>query len=92
MNRLHLGIYYNNPNSIDLSDCVSDQTYNMFRSVSKNNTQIYDDVFKCLPTDNVLDFKDLEGYTDMPCLNSTNMRQVCVLKLYCILSMDFNSI
>lgn len=74
--RLHLGIRFNNTSRIDITDCVSDKTYNLFRKISSNNTQIYDEVFKCLPTDNVLSFRDLENYTESPCLNSDNMRLV----------------
>jgi len=72
--KLHLGIYFNNPHRIDISDCVCDQNYNLFRDISKANTKVYDDVFKCLPSDNVMTFEHLKTYTDKPCLNSENMK------------------
>jgi len=31
-------------------------------------------VFKCLPSDNILSFKDLEDYTYSPCLNSDDQK------------------
>ena len=76
--RLHLGIYFNNPHRIDITDCVCDQNYNLFRDISRANTKVYDEVFKCLPSDNVMTFEHLKTYTDKPCLNSDNMKLVII--------------
>ncbi len=70
--RLHLGIYFNNPNRIKVDDCTSDEFYNYFRTVSKTNTNAYDEVYKCLPSDNILNFDDLSNYANNPCLSRTN--------------------
>ncbi|CAF0731365.1 unnamed protein product [Brachionus calyciflorus] len=70
--KLHLGIYFNNPKKIDVQDCVSDEFYEYFRSVSKKNTQIYDEVFKCLPSDNITDFQILSSYTQSSALYKTD--------------------
>ena len=70
--KLHLGIYFNNPERIDVSDIVSDEFWNMFRRVSRENTLIYDDVFKCMPSDNILTFDDLKNYTSRDSLRKSD--------------------
>lgn len=67
--RLHLGIYFSNPNKIDVTDCVSDEFYQLFKQTSNKNSQVYDDVFKCLPSDNIYNFEVLATYRDRPCLS-----------------------
>lgn len=74
--RLHLGIYFNNPNKIDVQDCVCDQFYNYFRSVSDQNTYVYDLVFKCLPSDNIKSFDTLKTYSLSSCLSNTDPLRV----------------
>ncbi len=74
--KLHLGIYFNNPKQINVNDCVSDEFYHMFKSVSKQNTMLYDEVFRCLPSNNILTFNDLKSYPKLPCLNKTNPVEV----------------
>jgi phospholipase D1/2 len=78
--KLHLGIFFNNPNQINVNDCVSDEFYHMFKSVSKQNTMVYDEVFKCLPSNNILTFNDLKNYPKQPCLNKTNPIEVSIHK------------
>ena len=75
---MHLGIYFNNPNRIEVNDCVSDQFYNYFRAVSHQNTLIYDDVFKCLPSDNILNFEALASYGFQPCLSRNDPVRVSI--------------
>lgn len=70
--KLHLGIYFNNPNKVDTNDCVCDEFFNFFRSTSHQNTLVYDSVFKCLPSDNILTFENLASYTELPCLSKTD--------------------
>jgi hypothetical protein len=36
------------------------------------NSQVYDDVFKCLPSDNILNFDDLSKYVSDNSLAKTN--------------------
>jgi phospholipase D1/2 len=74
--KLHLGIYYSNPESIDVTDCVSDEFYDLWLSVSNNNTIVYDEVFKCLPSNNVLTFDDLGNYINRSCLHKTDPVEV----------------
>ena len=69
---MHLGIYFNNPNRLRVDDCSSDEFFNKFKEISNNNTEIYDKVFKCLPSDNILNFDDLANYVTNPCLSKTN--------------------
>jgi phospholipase D1/2 len=64
--KLHLGIYFNNPERIDVQDCVIDEFYKYFRSISHRNTVTYDEVFKCLPSDNIRNFNDLISYSKLP--------------------------
>ncbi|RNA08040.1 phospholipase D2 isoform X1 [Brachionus plicatilis] len=70
--KLHLGIYFNNPNKVEVQDCVCDQFYDYFRSVSDQNTFVYDYVFKCLPSDNIKSFDTLKTYSLSPCLSKTD--------------------
>ena len=74
--RLHLGIYFNNPELIDVTDCVCDEFFYNFKLVSNKNTQIFDQVFKCLPHDNVDTLQTLKGYSYQPCLNKSDPIQV----------------
>ena len=70
--KLHLGIYFNNPNKVDVKDPVSDEFFNHFRATSHQNTLVYDEVFKCLPSDNILTFENLATYSTLPCLSKIN--------------------
>jgi phospholipase D1/2 len=65
---LHLGIYFDNPKRIDVNDCVSDEFFNLFKSTASTNTKTYDEVFKCLPSDNILTFQELALYSKKDCL------------------------
>ena len=76
MLRQHLGIYFNNPNGIDVSDCTSDKFYNLFRDISKKNTDTYDEVFKCIPSDNILTFQDFAEYSSRTGLSTSNPSEV----------------
>ncbi len=84
--RLHLGIYFDNTNRIDVTDCTSDAFYDLFRKTSKLNTETFDDVFKCIPSDNILTFGDLVNYRGRSCLNSSNPKQVCFFFKYLFLT------
>ena len=68
--RLHLGVYYENDHKISVNDCDDDEFYEMFRDISKSNTKAYEEVFKCIPSDCVKTFSELEYF-----LNSSNLAQ-----------------
>ena len=74
--RLHLGIHFENPKRINVNDCVSDEFYNFFKGTSSQNTRIYDEVFKCLPSDNILNFNTLANYSNSDCLVKQDPLQV----------------
>lgn len=51
--------------SIDVTDPVIDQFWNgMWRRTSSRNTEIYDEVFKCIPNDYVKTFANLRKYQE----------------------------
>ncbi len=74
--RQHLGIYIKNPKNIDVSDCTSDEFYTFFRETSKKNTETYDEVFKCIPSDNILKFQHFSEYSSAIGLRITNPLEV----------------
>ncbi|KAM7345990.1 phospholipase D isoform 3-T4 [Cochliomyia hominivorax] len=50
---------------IDITDPVIDQFWNgMWKRISRRNTEIYDEVFKCIPNDNVKTFAHLRKYQE----------------------------
>ncbi len=87
--RLHLGIYFNNPNRIKVDDCTSDEFYNYFRTVSKTNTNAYDEVFKCIPSDHILTFNDLSNYGMNLSLSKTDPKFVLKFFDWLILNIAF---
>ena len=74
-----MGIYFENPNQLNVIDCVSDEFYHMFKSISHQNTLVYDEVFKCLPSDNILNFDDLKNYPKKPSLSRTDPKEVIII-------------
>ncbi len=76
MHRLHLGCYFNNENKINVTDCASDEFFKMFKTISHQNSYVYDEVFKCLPSDNILNFNDLKNYGKQPSLFKTDPIEV----------------
>jgi hypothetical protein len=73
---LMLGIQYDNPGKIDISDPVCDTFYEYFRAVAKKNTLIYEEVFATLPSDRVRKFDQVGQYTEVPKLKDTDPIQV----------------
>ncbi|XP_063969847.1 phospholipase D1-like [Lytechinus pictus] len=64
--REHLGVL-KGFDDIDVSDPISDEFYNMtWKRIAYSNTNIYDEVFKCLPTDRAPTFLDLQQYKKEP--------------------------
>ncbi|KAL5287281.1 Pld family protein [Megaselia abdita] len=71
----HLGLLDPDPNRmvIDVTDPVIDTFWNGFwKRTSLRNTEIYDTVFKCIPTDNVQSFVALKKYQEEPGLCKTD--------------------
>lgn len=63
------------PRRYDISICdpVCDQFWhNTWRRISTRNTEIYDEVFKCIPTDFVKTFASLRKYQEEPPLSKSD--------------------
>ncbi|XP_052840852.1 phospholipase D2 isoform X1 [Drosophila gunungcola] len=57
---------------LDISDPICDKFWHgTWRSISTRNTEIYDEVFKCIPTDFVKTFASLRKYQEEPPLAKT---------------------
>ncbi|CAF1283973.1 unnamed protein product [Rotaria sp. Silwood1] len=67
-----LGIQFENPNNIDVTDPVSDEFYCYFQNVAKQNTLIYEEVFATMPTDHARTFAQVTAYNDMAKLKDTD--------------------
>ncbi len=74
-----LGIQFENPKNIDISDPVSDEFYIYFKSVAKKNTLIYEEIFATLPSDRVRKFDQVGQYTEVPKLKDTDPLQVRII-------------
>jgi len=74
--KVHLGIMQSNPARIDVSDCASDIFYQMFRNISHQNSLVYDEVFKCIPSDSLLTFKSVQNNHKQACLKDTDPFEV----------------
>lgn len=74
--REHLGLLDFDPDRrIDVTDPVSDAFYNgIWRRTSNRNTRIFDEVFKCIPTDNVQTFASLKAYLVEEPLSKTDVK------------------
>jgi phospholipase D1/2 len=71
--REHLGIFRSNKNSIDVTDPICDTFYkDIWQKTSRQNTRIYEDVFRCIPNDNVRSFLTMKKFNEEPALNKTN--------------------
>lgn len=58
---------------ISISDPVCDQFWHStWRRISTRNTEIYDEVFKCIPTDFVKTFASLRKYQEEPPLSKSD--------------------
>ncbi|CAF3548315.1 unnamed protein product [Rotaria sp. Silwood1] len=70
--KMLLGIQYDNPNNIDVTDPISDEFYSYFRNVAKKNTLIYEKVFATIPTDHIRRFCQISAYNKMTTMNNTD--------------------
>ncbi|CAG8579400.1 13442_t:CDS:10, partial [Racocetra fulgida] len=58
----------NHPTKEDLivMDPLSDEFYNYWQNIARNNTAIYRSVFKCIPDDNVTNWSEYENFVPNP--------------------------
>ncbi|XP_017839064.1 phospholipase D2 isoform X1 [Drosophila busckii] len=72
----HLGLLDGDSSSrcdLDISDPVCDRFWHgTWRYISTKNTDIYDEVFKCIPTDYVKTFASLKKYQEEPPLSKSD--------------------
>lgn len=72
--REHLGLLdqqgnENDEHEIDINDPISDAFYkNVWQKTSKENSKIFDEVFKCIPNNAVRTIATLKKYNDEPAL------------------------
>ncbi|XP_011180808.1 phospholipase D2 isoform X2 [Zeugodacus cucurbitae] len=80
---------------IDVTDPVIDQFWNgMWRRTATRNTELYEEVFKCLPTDKVKSYADLRKYQEEPPLSKSDpemaMKRVANIQGFLVnLPLDF---
>ncbi|KAM3927273.1 phospholipase D2 isoform 1-T3 [Leptodactylus fuscus] len=61
------------PPCLDVSDPVSDLFFNeVWNQTALNNSALYDQVFRCLPTNGVQSHRVRQAYTSVPSMASTN--------------------
>lgn len=72
----HLGLLEPKPDApkVDVSDPIIDGFYNgIWRRTSWRNTKIYDEVFKCIPTNNVKNLAEMKTYVQSEKLCKTDV-------------------
>ncbi len=63
----HLGLIDSNPLNIDINDPICESFYkDTWQRISKENTKIFDEVFKCIPNDAVRTIASLKKYSEEP--------------------------
>lgn len=73
--REHLGLPENGASNIDVNDPISDAFYkDTWQKISKENTKIFDEVFKCIPNDSVRTTASLRKYSDEPPMWKVDVR------------------
>ncbi|XP_072542407.1 phospholipase D1 isoform X3 [Salminus brasiliensis] len=64
--------------SVDISDPISDRFYKeIWMVTAAKNASVYDKVFRCLPTDAVLNYKILREYMSRSCMANEDPIQAC---------------
>jgi hypothetical protein len=71
-----LGIQFENPQNVDITDPVCDKFYRYFRDVARKNALIYEEVFATLPSNRVRKFDQVKKYKSGPILKDTHPIQV----------------
>lgn len=73
--REHLGLLEHDGSNVDVNDPISDAFYKQtWQKFSKENTKIFDQVFKCIPNDQVRTISSLRKYSDEPPLWRVDVR------------------
>ena len=62
---------------MSVDDPCSDEFYQYFRKIAKNNAQIYEDVFNTIPTNRIRRFTNVEQHMQSPKLKNTDPLAVC---------------
>ncbi|CAM4837439.1 unnamed protein product [Rotaria magnacalcarata] len=63
---------FKNEQEINVDDPCSDEFYEYFRQTAKRNSQIYEEVFSTLPSNQVKTFVGVEKYAQRPKLKETD--------------------
>uniref|UniRef100_A0A5S6QA67 Phospholipase n=1 Tax=Trichuris muris TaxID=70415 RepID=A0A5S6QA67_TRIMR len=58
----HLGLYKQNAPIIDISDPSSERFFSLWKGIARKNTDIYEKVFCCIPTDEAQTFEQMKQY------------------------------
>lgn len=62
----------------NVTDPLSDEFFNFVRRIAAKNTSIYEEVFRCLPSNKVRSFNRFGNYVEEPQLRNTDPEKVCV--------------
>lgn len=75
--REHLGLLKFDDGKIDVTDPISDAFFKeVWQKSSKENTKIFDEVFRCIPSDKVRNFATLKKYnSDEAALCKSNVEE-----------------
>ncbi|UJR32480.1 hypothetical protein I4U23_019942 [Adineta vaga] len=57
---------------INIDDPCSDELYEYFRRIAKHNTEVYEEVFNAVPTNQIRRFADIEAYNKRSKLKETD--------------------
>ncbi|CAF1211036.1 unnamed protein product, partial [Didymodactylos carnosus] len=69
--KMLLGIQFENPENIDITDPVSDKLYYLIRKTAHENTIIYDEIFHTVPTNNVTKRSQKQEYLNAKTIKDT---------------------
>lgn len=68
--REHLGLLDSPGSDVDIRDVVSESFYeDVWMATAKKNTEIYEEVFHCIPTDQVRSLSDMAAYKSLKSLD-----------------------
>lgn len=65
---------------INVNDCATDSFFKTFKNISRQNTNIYDDVFKCSPSDREKTFSEWKLHMHENALCQTNPIKVILIR------------
>lgn len=71
--REHLGLIGSGNSNVDVTDSICDSFYkDVWLKTSKENTKIFDQVFKCIPNNSLRNFASLRKNNDEPSLSKND--------------------